>query len=561
MVAAPSSSPSSGSSPGSQGGSKSADATSRTIVTGAASQELVFAVVGHVGSGTSEIADALGQLLSETLLDGRTFDVEVIKARDIIREFGAERGKPLPVQKDVPDLADVEAFQNLGDEMRSEITQEGQPDYAAVARRMVGKIRGARARQTKANIEDGKPVLPDGYPRAYILDSIRHPEEVNLLRHIYSDAFILIGVVCEQERRCSRVQSKYRDAGRQAALEFMERDAGDNKIYGQHVTDAFHLSDFFVDNTPERKTGGLPNPAWDINEHLSHLIKILTHADLARPNSAETAMYHAQGAAMQSACLSRQVGAALIDSDGTVLATGSNEVPKAGGGVYGERFEKEEHDGRCAFREEDEVKFCRNTREQNTIISELISAIPELNMAPPERKQKLATELRRTRIGSLVEFSRAVHAEMDAILSAARTGVHIAGTRLFVTTFPCHYCARHIVTSGIDEVQYIEPYPKSRALALHDDAIKIERSDWTPPSKGGSRVLFRPFSGVAPRLYKRAFLKDRELKNQTSGDMEPKLPIWGQPWHLGRNSYVELEAELTKPSGEVVCKKPVSASS
>jgi deoxycytidylate deaminase len=502
----------------------------------------------------------LTEILKETELEHQTFEVEVVKARDIILAWATAKGLVPPAHSEPPTLGEVEKLQNLGDDMRGELTLEGRPDYAAVARGMVGRIREARARKTNAKAEDGKPVIPDGRPRAYIVDSIRHPEEVHLLRRIYTDAFVLIGVVCEEERRCERVTAKYRDAGKPAALDFMRRDADDKKKHGQHVSDAFHLSDFFVDNTPARKVDGRPNPAWDINEHLSRLVKILTHSMLERPSSAETAMYHAQGAAMQSACLSRQVGAALIDANGTLLATGSNEVPKAGGGVYGEGAEKEVHDGRCAYRERDEIKFCRNTREQNEIINELISAIPELKAAPPDRKEALAIELRNTRIGSLVEFSRAVHAEMDALLSAARKGVHIAGTRLFVTTFPCHYCARHIITAGIDELQYIEPYPKSRALALHDDAIKIEKLNWIPPSQNGSQVLFRAFSGVAPRLYKRAFLKERELKDRNTGDMAPQLPIWGQPWHLGRYSYVELEAALTNPAGEIAWKKPVSGS-
>lgn len=541
-------------------GPVSVGSSSRTLVTSSASNELVFAVVGHVGSGTSEIAKTLSTLLSETAFDHRRFDVEVIKARDVIQEWAVDHGKAIPEWSDPPTLAEVMTLQNWGDEMRCETTQEGKPDYAAVGRRMVSKIREARARRTHVDVEPGKPVLPDGAPRAYVLDSIRHPEEVQLLRRIYADAFILIGVVCEEERRCARVQAKYKDAGRKAALDFMARDAGDRLKHGQHVTDAFHLSDFFVDNTPERKVNGHANPDWDINERLSRLMKILTHEELARPTSAETAMYHAQAAAMQSACLSRQVGAALIDSKGNVIATGCNEVPKPGGGVYGEGFDKETHDGRCAYREHDEVKFCRNTREQNEIISELIEAVPELSSQSDERKQQLAIQLRATRIGSLVEFSRAVHAEMDAILTAGRKGVELGGTRLFVTTFPCHYCARHVISAGIDEVQYIEPYPKSRALALHDDAISIESSGWIPPSKNGMSVLFRPFSGVAPRLYERAFLKDRELKDQQTGKMDIKLPLWGQPWHLGKNSYVELEAELTKGPVEPSCKKPVSAS-
>src|SRR5260221_6950540 len=123
-------------------------------------------------------------------------------------------------------------------------------------------------------------------------------------------------------------------------------------------------------------------------------------------------------------------------------------------------------------------------------------------------------------------------------------GVSSVGTRLFVTTFPCHYCARHIVTAGVDEVQYIEPYPKSRALKLHDDSIQTEHTGWIPPTEEGSKVLFRPFSGVAPRLYKRAFLKDRELKDKISGKMMIHEPDWGSPWHLPRRSYVQIEAEL-----------------
>ena len=152
--------------------------TSRTIVIGDASNELVYAVVGHVGSGTSEIADALGEILEETEFGGRRFEVEIIKAREIISEWAVENELTVPAQSEHPTLTDVQALQDFGDKMRGEITEEGKSDYAAVARRMVGRIRLARARRTNVTPEEGKPVNPDGFPRAYILDSIRHPEEV-----------------------------------------------------------------------------------------------------------------------------------------------------------------------------------------------------------------------------------------------------------------------------------------------------------------------------------------------------------------------------------------------
>jgi deoxycytidylate deaminase len=232
-----------------------------------------------------------------------------------------------------------------------------------------------------------------------------------------------------------------------------------------------------------------------------------------------------------------------------VIATGTNEVPRAGGGVYGATFDEgseeddHEHDHRCVYRKIG--KFCSNTREQNIIIDGLISDVPELKSLSNIRKNALREELRDSRIGDLLEFSRAVHAEMDAIIAAARKGTGTIGARLFVTTFPCHYCARAIVAAGIDEVQYVEPYPKSQALALHADSITADAKD-RKQMKGRRKVLFRPFTGVAPRLYRRAFLKDRDLKDSRTGEFKIGVPEWGSPWQVHRASYVQLEAALAR---------------
>lgn len=257
-------------------------------------------------------------------------------------------------------------------------------------------------------------------------------------------------------------------------------------------------------------------------------------------------MHDAFSASLRSACLSRQVGAALVDINGTVVATGSNEVPKAGGGVYGESFDGHTHDHRCAFRKLNEAPYCGNTRHQNKIVQSLIEEVPELKNASGERLLQLPDQIKKSGVGDLLEFSRAVHAEMDALFSAARSGVPTAGTRLFVTTYPCHYCARHIVSAGVDEVQFIEPYPKSQATVLHSDSITTDSKNWIAPSRGGDRVLFRPFVGVAPRMYRRAFLKDRELKDGRTGAIVRTEPDWGTPWHLRSAAYVELEAFLAK---------------
>lgn len=49
---------------------------------------------------------------------------------------------------------------------------------------------------------------------------------------------------------------------------------------------------------------------------------------------------------------------------------------------------------------------------------------------------------------------------------------------------------------------YIEPYPKGRALDLHDDSISLE-------DEQDGKVVFRPFVGVASRAFERLFSMTR----------------------------------------------------
>lgn len=49
------------------------------------------------------------------------------------------------------------------------------------------------------------------------------------------------------------------------------------------------------------------------------------------------------------------------------------------------------------------------------------------------------------------------HAERNALYFAARLGVSLKGTRIYVTMFPCADCARGIIQSGVKKV--IAPIP------------------------------------------------------------------------------------------------------
>jgi deoxycytidylate deaminase len=187
-----------------------------------------------------------------------------------------------------------------------------------------------------------------------------------------------------------------------------------------------------------------------------------------------------------------------------VISVGSNEVPCSGGGQY---WEGAASDCRDHIRGSDS-----NDEAISQIIEEAVSAIQSQGDAEFKSDQKwmdikdwLAETARsafaNTRIMHLTEFGRAVHAEMEGILAAARIGVSVRNATLYTTTFPCHNCAKHIVDAGIREVVYVEPYPKSLGPDLHGDAISVDEKTEAKAKKVDARVRFRPFVGVAPRRY------------------------------------------------------------
>jgi deoxycytidylate deaminase len=531
--------------------------------------EIFFGVVGHVGSGTGFVAKKL-----KSLIDTRGYEVEVVKASDAIRVWVEKNNmqNDLPEKQGRPEIWKTEKMQTLGDHMRS-----SSKDYAAVAQGVISLVRTQRAKWNGVPLENGIAVEPNPkIKRAYIIESIRHPAEVSLFRLVYGSAFALVGVVCHEDTRQRRLLEKYFERENRKASEslskvqdLMDRDSDDkvNK-FGQHVADAFWESDYFIDNTRDESDA----QEFTLNEDLGRFIDIITHSRIIRPTVAETGMHIAVSAQIRSSCLSRQVGAAILDREGNVLAIGSNEVPKAGGGVYGEN-DDEEFDRRCFACEK---PHCSSNVEQNGLIQKLLDTFPKLREEGDETE--ILKKIRKIGFGALLEFTRAIHAEMDALTSAARKGIPVKGATLFVTAFPCHYCARHIVAAGVDQVQYIEPYPKSRALTLHADSITSLSDGWCSPSSIGEegandsqerntntenkdsrtvgnpkfgldnnkrKVLFKPFIGVAPRLYQTAFTKDRSLKDDVTGDMILGSPDWGGKWGVRAIPYTSLEASLT----------------
>ncbi len=74
---------------------------------------------------------------------------------------------------------------------------------------------------------------------------------------------------------------------------------------------------------------------------------------------------------------------------------------------------------------------------------------------------------------------RTIHAEANAIVQAARHGVRIDDSEIYVTASPCYDCFKLIANAGIRKIYYSEFYRDERILE-HARELQIELVDLSP---------------------------------------------------------------------------------
>lgn len=86
--------------------------------------------------------------------------------------------------------------------------------------------------------------------------------------------------------------------------------------------------------------------------------------------------------------------------------------------------------------------------------------------------------------GININYVTAAHAEVVAIASAAKNGFVTDGAELFVTDFPCPYCARLIAKSGIKKVYFMKGYAVLEGdVFLKEAGVDVVKIDM-PITKG-----------------------------------------------------------------------------
>lgn len=305
--------------------------------------ELVIGLVGAVGTDLDLVYSQIRQELANV-----SYESELIHLINLLPDFDKKKASTQTEENRINDLM------TQGNKYRKKANRGD-----ALALLAVGAIREIRQNKT------GDPNTPIKR-HAYVLRSLKHPKEEEALRAIYGKAFILVAAYSPRHLRLEslarRIAISYHssdyDKYRDKAEQLIQRDASEDTIaLGQNLRETFPKADIFF-NTSEPKA---------FETSLKRFIEMLFKHPFHTPLPDEYAMFIAEAASLRSADLGRQVGAAIATDDGGIVAVGTNEVPKSGGGLYWSDDTPDHRDFRWQYASSDTIR--------KTLLSDILSRL------------------------------------------------------------------------------------------------------------------------------------------------------------------------------------------
>ncbi|MBS3939276.1 MAG: cytidine/deoxycytidylate deaminase family protein [Peptococcaceae bacterium] len=140
-----------------------------------------------------------------------------------------------------------------------------------------------------------------------------------------------------------------------------------------------------------------------------------------------------------------------------------------------------------------ERSTCRRRRVGAIIVSDRRILTTGYNGAPTGLRHCLdigcLREERGIASGERHELCRGLHAEQNAIIQAAHSGVSVRGATLYTTHFPCVLCAKMIINALVVRVVFGADYPDGLSQELLKEAgLGVEADVGAVVPKGGAEV-------------------------------------------------------------------------
>ncbi len=231
-----------------------------------------------------------------------------------------------------------------------------------------------------------------------VVDSIRNPEEVNVLRGC--ENFFLIAVDAPVEIRFQRLQERARPGDPSTLDGFLaaeERELAGGDPAAQQIIATMKLADYNINNAGDFES---------LNAAVRNVFRDAS-ARVVRPGWDEYFMKIACVVATRSNCAKRHV-AAVVVKDSRIVSTGYNGTPRGTTNCTA---------GGCP---------------------RCLSLVPS---------------------GEGLDECVCSHAEENAITQAAYHGVSLKEATIYTTFMPCVMCTKMIINAGISEVVYQASYP------------------------------------------------------------------------------------------------------
>jgi len=482
--------------------------------------ELFIGLIGATGTNTHLVTRLLQEELARV-----NYAMHELHAIELLAQFDGWGPKSPPVRVDEY----YRALMDAGNCFRCAV--EASDVLALLA---IAAIREKRF-ATQAGL-----ALPA--PRtAYVIRSLKTASEVIALREVYGKSFIALAAYAPKDTRkrflADRIAESHGmdqagcDAENLVAFILGKEESERDKPFGQNVERTFPLADFFVEVGAGVEA---------LRKSIARIVELTFGSFTHAPTRDEYGMFHAVSAGFRSSSLARQVGASICTAEGELIALGCNDVPKAGGGLYWDGDQGDSRDHLRGYDSNDQMKmhFLRDVLARIQKSGWLKADLAEMD--EPELFQMAMREdslLRKAEMMKMIDFGRSVHAEMAALMDAAKRGVSVAGCTLYTTTFPCHNCAKHIVASGLSRVVYVEPYPKSFTFKLYSDSVWIDGA-----GEAGKAIKFEPFVGISFRQYFSLFSM-AGVERKINGALTPWIPETATPRNIEHPSaYVARES-------------------
>jgi dCMP deaminase len=301
---------------------------------------------------------------------------------------------------------------SLSDVIREELASQGVAETRELMIETGNAIRQAHGPGGLAMLLSEK-LLPD---RNYVVDSIRHPLEVEVLRAC-SNRFQLWWVDADEAVRFERIRNRGRPGDPETPERLRElegRELASDDPAAQQLLAVQALADATLQND-----GAIE----DLHGQVQNLLERSYFFE--RPSWDEYFMSIARVVASRSNCVKRKV-AAVITRDRRIISTGYNGTPRGTPNC---------NEGGCPR--------CNGFAEGGTRLDECLCS----------------------------------HGEENAITQAAYHGVLVKEGTIYTTFSPCLTCTKMIINAGLTEVVYNAHYPLGEVSLdlLREAGVKVRQ--------------------------------------------------------------------------------------